>query len=112
MNQQRKADEHGFTAIEALLIIVIVGIVAGIGYWVVKQHTSLSQSQIKLDNSAVVSAPAVSVKTTQGFANALNQNLSGVAKTTDESSNSYSSAAQSDSTAVSNLGDVYNESNY
>lgn len=116
MSQRLKKDQRGFAFVEALLIIVIIGLVAGVGYYVVKQRSNGVTPATSSAPAASSPSTTATVTASAGTTDAIDQLTQADAQSEDSINSKYEkqtqSAATSDSTALSNLGGAYNESNY
>ncbi|HSX53301.1 MAG TPA: prepilin-type N-terminal cleavage/methylation domain-containing protein [Patescibacteria group bacterium] len=100
--------QRGFAMVEALLVIIIIGLVVGVGYWVATQRNSTkspTSSAIPAGQAAapVGTAAAIDTLTQQDAQSETAIYTKG--DTTDQSN------AQSTNSALTNLGGAYNETN-
>ena len=104
-------NQKGFSAVEVFLVLIVVAAVAGVGYWVVKQHNKTGTST----PATAVSTP-VSPAASAGTASAIDQLISQDAQSEQAIDSKNDSTTQSDATstnpALNNLGGAYNESNF
>lgn len=109
MKDQKEKSQQGFAVVEALLILVVIGLLGGVGYWVLTQRSTTNMSA---SNSSVPTAAPKDLKSTQSFEEVVNQDLQTVDTSNDNAASAYAGASQSDASAVSSVGDAYNETNY
>jgi len=99
----------GFAAVETLLLVVILGLVAGVGYWVTTQRHKTTASVTSL-------TPSTATKAASGTATAIDQLTASDAQAETTISTKHDATTQanaaSSNAAASNIGGAYNESNY
>lgn len=108
MAKSKKRFKSGFAVVEALLIIVIIGIIGGVGYWVMTQRNGATDTATEAAKTLPTSKP--------GTLSAIDQLAGQDSQTETNIGNQYDTqtqtTAQSSNAAASNLGDAYNETNF
>jgi len=103
----------GFAAIETVLVLIIIGIIAGVGYWVVTQRNNTTASTTST-NTPVTVIGQVTAKA--GTLSAIDQLTTLDSQSEANIDTKYDSvdqtSAQSANTAASNIGGAYNEANF
>lgn len=102
--------QQGFAIVETALIIVIIAVIVGVGYWVVKQRNknNLNSSSSMSNTSKITAAAGTTASIDQ-----LTQSDSKAEAAIDQKYEaSEQSAVTSTNTALNNLGGAYNESSY
>ncbi len=117
MKIRYKIDSYdGFSVVETFLILVVIGIIGGAGYWVFTQRKTVKPAaNISQSSQQVSSTPAIDPKqvgTTTGVNQVTSQELKDEESSDSSSVNGYKSSALSTSTAQNNIGDSFNESSY
>jgi uncharacterized protein (UPF0333 family) len=106
--QGYKDKQGGFAALEAVLILVVVLAIAGVGYYVLHSKNTADKT---LSSTSTTGGNAP-----QGTSASVDQITSQDAKTETSVDNNADSSTQQDATssnaAVSSLGGAYNEANY
>jgi hypothetical protein len=109
----KKEPAHGFAAVESLLVLIIIGMVVGVGYWVITQRNTTPTSSNATNNSSAITRP---VKDSTGTISSIDQLTSvdsqSEANISNANDSSEQSTAQSSSSSAANVGGAYNESNY
>jgi cytoskeletal protein RodZ len=121
MKQKLQNNDAGFAIIEALLIAVIIGAIAGVGMYVMKQKNAatatINSATTGTSNSTALSTsaspkPATTATSTTSSISALTQQDAITEKAVD---NSTDAATQTNTTsansAISNVGGAYNATN-
>lgn len=98
-------NDHGFAAVEALLLVVIAAIIAGVGYWVFTQRKA-TNSETSNQSVNQVASKSETVK----FATFLDKNTDEEEEAISAAANQLAETSLSDAAAVNNLGEAYNES--
>jgi uncharacterized protein HemX len=109
---KNKLGQAGFGAVEGLMILVIIALIGGVGFYVYKQK---SNADSKL-SSSVTSTPETKSKVTANgtpeSVDQMNQQEADTEKSiNDKYQNSDKQSVNSANSAVSGVGDSYNESN-
>jgi Tfp pilus assembly protein FimT len=112
---KRSQQEYGFAGLEAVLVIVIIGIVAGVGYWVFTQRKDTTSQSVT--SSA---APASTIKavdpskngTVEGIDQLTQADGASEATINQQYGASDQSAAMSSTAAQNSVGGAYNESSF
>ena len=119
MTKNNKSPESGFALVEAILILVIIGLISGIGVWIYGQNQKVKDTAAKSESAnGIVAKKADSVKevTTKeaGTVSAVetitkNDSVSESASE-DKESTQESTNATNDLKSATNIGDSFNES--
>lgn len=99
-------NDQGFAAVEALLLVVIAAIIAGVGYWVFTQRKTANHSESSNQSVGQVATKSETVK----FATFLDKNTDQEEEATSAAADQLAESALSDAAAVNSLGEAYNES--
>jgi len=115
MIQQQK--EHGFAAIEAVLIVVIVAGIVGAGAWVYSQRkTNKTPASSAVTTPAATPAAATidpsKVGTTTGIDQVLTAESQSESQADDKGSATVTGTTGSTNSSASNIGDSYDESSF
>lgn len=125
MSRIVQTKQGGFAVVEAVLVLVIVGLLAGTGYWVVSQRKKINN----LNNSTVSDTTAATQSSTPAPATVSQVDpklagtsagviqtvtLGGQAESQADSKgvSSISSGVTSTDSAANNIGSSYNENNF
>jgi len=104
----RKNGQAGFAGLEAVLLVVIVAAIVGVGAYVLHQR-HVADKTLSVGTGAAGNAP-------QGTTTSIDQITEQDAKTESSVDNSADASFQQDATgpnaAVNSLGGAYNEANY
>ncbi len=101
--------ERGFSGIEALIIVVIVGVLGGVGYWVYSQN----HKKTPISSSIQTSTPTIKLDgTTQSVDNLTNQDANMEASIDGKYENTEQSTARAANQAAQNIGGAYDESTF
>lgn len=107
MQMKHIKQQQGFAIVEALLVILIIGVMVAVGYWVWKQRGEKSASTTTNISTATVS-PA-----NEGTTEGIDQLTQLDEKSESDIDQKYGATAQSNATsssdAASNVGGAYNE---
>jgi uncharacterized protein HemX len=104
--------QSGFSAVELVLIVVVIGVIAGVGFWVLKQRSANKQtdnSQASTSHSSTSTAKAGTTDSIDQLTKSDEAADSAIDKTHDATEQSN---AASSNTAQNNIGDSYNEANF
>ena len=108
-----RIDQKGFGVIEVLLAVLIVGAVAGIGVYVVRQRSNTDTLLSKTDTTSSVSTAAVPSAGTTASIDQLTQQETQSEVSTDHAGDAQVGLdATSANNAASNVGNAYNEANF
>jgi len=112
--------EAGFSMIDALLVLVIIGILVGVGAYVYKQnHKNVMSPTAAASTTATTTSPGSASSTnsstnqtgTTAYINQLTQQeAESESSITSQNDNAESQAALSANSAATNVGGAYNES--
>ncbi len=109
----RKQPHTGFAVVEFLLVLVIVGLLVGVGYWVATQRRSVNSTTASTNptsTSNTTSAPAAG--TTASIDALTSKEIDAETATDSAATNNVNKAATSSNSAASNIGESYNETAY
>lgn len=98
--------ERGFSAIETVLIVVIVALIGGLGYWVYHQRQTKKTTASQSVQTAKSSAASDQVDSL------LQQDADDESNIDARHESSEQTTAQSADSAASNIGGAYNETNF
>lgn len=113
--------EQGFSVIEGLLVVVVVGVIAGVGYGTLHHKRSVasvntdtkSNSQAStLPQTAATNQPIVATGTSQSIDDLTTQDASSESSIDSKHSTNDQSTAQNDTNAASDVEGAYNESTF
>jgi hypothetical protein len=108
-----RIDQKGFGVIEVLLLVVVIGAVAGIGVYVVSQKHHTSALLSKTNATSAVSTAAAPSAGTSASIDQLTEQETQTEVVADHSGDSQTTQdATSANTAASNVGSAYNEANF
>lgn len=107
---QGRQKQAGFAVIEAVLIIIIIGIVAGVGYWVLKQRQS--NKSTATTNNPQTQTTAIKPGTTAAIDSVLAGEQNDEAKADNKAVNSVNTSVTQTQTSAAAIGDSYNEANF
>lgn len=96
---------QGFAVVEVLLLLLIVALIAGVGYWVYS-HRTAGTSQ----TTTQTTGESKPVTQKSSFTATLQKNSEDEDKAASAAADNFASSATSDASAAANLGEVYNES--
>lgn len=100
--------EAGFSAIEFLLVVVVIGLLAGLGFMFYKrQHKSVTPSSVTVSKTQTVAPTA---GTAASIDSLTSQDAASESSIDQKHTSSESTTAQSSNAAAANLGGAYNES--
>jgi len=113
--RQQRSEPTGFAPVETVLVLIIIGIIAGVGYWVATQRTNNNATTTASSSTA----PSVSngkVTASTGTLTAIDQ-LTAIdgqdeTKITSQYDGADQSAALTANNAASNIGGAYNEASF
>jgi len=101
--------QQGFALVESLLIIVIIALIVGVGYWVVTQRN-------KNNTTATSDSQTTTAKAPEGTTASIDQLTQADSQAEAAIDSKYAANEQTNSTstnaALKNLGGAYNESSY
>lgn len=105
-----KQHQDGFTVIAGLLVVIIIGLVGGIGYYVLDQHDKAQKTAIESSGAANSTVAAPAVGTTESIDSMTNLDTASEAKINNQFSVSEQASAESTAPAANAVGGSYDES--
>ncbi len=111
MTVKSKLGQAGFGAVEGLLILVIVGLLGGVGFYVYKQNNDAKSRLSNSSSSATATKSKVTADgTPESFDQMSQQESDNESSINDKYQNSDKQAVESANSATSSVGDSYDES--
>ena len=108
-----KTKQLGFSVIELVIGLVVVGALAGIGYTVYHRHHAVKSTTASSGSTAAVLNKTASASSdVQSITNQLSQQASSEAGVEAQTNSADQTAAANANAANSNLGGAYNEANF
>jgi cytoskeletal protein RodZ len=108
-----RIDQRGFGVVEALLVVVIVGAIAGIGVYVVRQKNHTDTLLNKTNTTGAASTVAAPSAGTTASVDQLTEQETQTEVSADHASDArVSQDATSANSAATNVGSAYNEANF
>jgi len=108
-----RIDQKGFGVIEVLLVVVIVGAVAGIGTYVVRQKHHTDTLLTKASTTSAASTAAAPAAGTSASIDQITEQETQTEVSADHAGDAQVGvAATSANTAATNVGSAYNEANF
>jgi len=104
-----KARQQGYAAVEIVLIVVIVALIGGIGVWIYKQNNKQVVAPAADSSNGTTQAAA---GTSEGVDQVSQSDAQDEAAINKKYDNSEQSTATSSNTALNNVGNSYDESNF
>lgn len=99
-----KDKTQGFAVVEVLLLLLIVALIAGVGYWVYG-HRAASTSQTTTQSTEQTAPEAQK----SNFTATLQKNSEDEANAANSAADNFATSATIDAGAASGLGEAYNE---
>lgn len=112
-NQSRQGTGgQGFAFVETVLVLAIIGLIAGVGVYVVRQQQNAARTAA--NTSVVATTPAASAP--QGTSASIDQltaqSTASELAASHSADSQFQAVATSDNSALTNLGGAYNESSF
>jgi hypothetical protein len=105
-----KRHQTGFSAIAGLLVIIVISLVGGIGYYVVSQNNKAQKTAVESSGAANSTTYVPAAGTTGSIDSLTAQDAASESKIDDQYGNNDQTAAQSATPAANAIGGSYDES--
>ncbi len=113
MTFKSKLGQAGFGAVEVVLVLVIVSLIGGVGFYVYKQNNNASSRLSSSKDSSISSKTKITANGTPESFDAMSQQEADNEKSiNDKYQNSDKQAVNSANSATSSVGDSYDESSF